>query len=117
MAMGPFARIVATIFSAVSINCGGSTTRLTRPMRKASSEGEAVDGRDDRFGAALDPVEDLLAVLGERLPPRRVETGQFLDVGPGDESLLTRAGDDHRASGAVRCEIEHGMSDLCQQAA
>ena len=55
------------------------------------------------------PGDRVLAAAGRRL--RR----QLVDVGPGDERLLTGAGQNHRADAVVALQLEDGAPQLVER--
>jgi hypothetical protein len=71
----------------------------------AAAEGEAVDRGDPRLLRALDRLRERAAHLGERLALARRELAHLGDIGAGDERLVARAGQDHRADLARDLEL------------
>ncbi len=70
---------------------------------ETAAEGEAVDGRDRGAGQSSQPVEHVLARVDQLVGLLGGgESGELLDVGPGDKSIgLARAHHDGRRPGAL----------------
>jgi hypothetical protein len=67
----------------------------------AATECETLQARNDRFAEAFDPRHQLLPVARELLRLQWCHSGQFADIGAGDECLFAAAAQDDNANGVI----------------
>ena len=81
-----------------------------------TAQSEAVDRRNRRLGHGLEQPARLVPECAPRLGCLDVEVTHVLDVGSGDERLLTRAGEDHDAHRLVSGELAQPAAQVGERA-